>query len=155
MLTGSEPENIAKLQKDCCVKWRTELLANTGIVDGPGLLAVQDNSESPLIAKANEYLHSGFLSETTALQIACLMKAEEQGAPEVKTSDVTTLLRAYRYKIPNPAALIRSLADRAEPVIEISEEKIGPRQELQFRLLPAAEAILRKGILGKGEIHAA
>lgn len=154
-LAGSDSKSIARLQKDCRLRWQAEIPASSEIVDGPGLQAVEDNSESPLIAKAYDYLESGFLTETTALQIACLIKAEMQGAHEVKTSDVTTLLRAYDYKIPNPAALVRSLADRAEPVLEIHEEKIGPRQELQFRLLPKAEAALRRGILGKKAIDAA
>jgi hypothetical protein len=104
---------------------------------------------SPLLASAYRYLKGGLISEVTALQIACLIKAEEQGSAEVKTSDVTSLLRTAEYKVPNPAALIRSLADRAEPAIEVLEEKTGPRQELQFRLLPAVAEDLRKRILGR------
>ncbi len=148
-LTANDPAKIAELQKDCRMLWPDDVPDIGEIIPGPGHNESDDEPESPILAKAYDYLKEGLISEVTALQIACIIRSEEQGSPDVKTSDVTTLLRAAGYKVPNPAALIRSLADRAEPAIEVMEEKIGPRQELQFRLLPEVAADLKRRLLGK------
>jgi len=145
-LTNSE-EEVTKFKSDCRGFWPDEIPTSSGIATGPGLEAIDESRDNPFLNLAYGYLRGGLISEVMALQIACLVKAEEQGSPEVKTSDVTTLLRATGYKVPNPAALVRSLADRSDPVIEVLGEKTGPRQELQFRLFPAAATDLRQRIL--------
>lgn len=144
-LTHNDESEIAKLRRECRILWP---MGTPGITEGPGLQLVEEDQPGEFLLNAYKHLRAGLISEVTALQIACLIKAEEQDSAEVKTSDVTSLLRAAGYKVPNPAALIRSLADRAEPAIEVLEEKTGPRQELQFRLLPAVADDLRKRILG-------
>jgi hypothetical protein len=106
------------------------------------------NAEDSLIVRrANYLIGTGILTDVAAIQVACLIIEEKEGRPEIKTSELTALLRKTNYRIPNPATTVRSLATRAEPIMEVLEERVGARQELQFRLLPEAANDLRQRLL--------
>lgn len=145
-LAPTSPGAEQKLKDDVRQKWPAFFPSQLAVVtdsEEPGSAA----PESPLVAKAYDYLESGFLPELMALKLAALVISVEQGSDEVRTGEVARLLRAAGYRLSNPAALVRSLADRAQPAIEILEERVGPRQELQFRLLEETVLELKKGLL--------
>lgn len=147
-VAGTDSVTMTKLKHDCREFWPEDVPAESRFVLGANNDAIDAGDDRLLLARAYDYLRGGLITDVTAVQIAVIIKAGEQGEPKVRTSDITTMLRTSGYKVPNPAALIRSLAERDDPVIEILDERVGARQELQFRLLPHAAEDLRRRILG-------
>lgn len=114
----------------------------------------EDDFDSPVVERCRYVLRTRFLADLMAIRVGCLLITEESGKAEIRTSDLTSKLRLVGYKIQNAAPLLRSLADRPDPEIEILDQ-VGGRQELLFRLLPSALKDLRSRILVSPEIVAA
>lgn len=144
-----QPHLEAVLKDEIRRLWPELFPSDQEIIRGPGMAIIppDEQADSPLAAKARYLLQTGFLSDVMAIQIACLLITEEQSSTDLRTSQITTALRLAGYKIPNPSTLVRSLAERANPVIEVLDQRVGGRQELLFRLIPTAITDLKARIL--------
>lgn len=141
--------------RQCRRLWPDLIPGTQGIIKGPGFIESDEPHATAIAEKCLYVLRTRLLSDVVAVKVGCLLIGEETGQEEIRTSELTRTLRYVGYRIPNPAALVRSLSDRIDPVVEVLDQKIGPRQELVFRLLPNAAEELRSQLLSASNVEAA
>jgi hypothetical protein len=149
-----EPDAEDEFKRACRERWPEMLSEVSEVVIGPGGISRSEEAESLVASRAKFVLKLGRLSETAAAPFGCILIEENEGTEEIRTSQLTGILRAFDYRIPNASALIRSLADRPEPEIEILDRS-GSRNELVFRLVPSVSRQLRSQLIDNGRLNVA